>query len=120
MLRKAFLSITVASGLFLGMSAQGVAASSVNINAPDWLGPLNLPKEQLGKIKEAFETALNSPIDSEQQCGAVYQDCEVRAAREWSVGNDFYREMVINIHTVGHTSHAVKKEGDKWPSIVAK
>lgn len=94
-----------------------MAANSVNLNSGDWLGHLKLEKNQLSSIKTAFEKALNSPIDAEQQCGAVRSDCIVRAAREWKVDGEVYREMVINIHTIGHASRAVGQEKGKWPSI---
>ena len=71
------------------------------------------------RLKKAFEKALSAPIDSEQQCGEVRSDCIVRAAREWKVEGDTYREIVINIHTIGHASRAVGQSKGKWPAIAA-
>ena len=106
--------LIIASTFFI--SGQSMAAS-VNLNGGDWLGHLKLDKKQLSSIKTAFEKALTSPIDAEQQCGAVRLDCVVRAAREWKVDGEVYREMVINIHTVGHASRAVGQDKGKWPKI---
>jgi len=106
--------LIIASTLFI--SGQSMAAS-VNLNSTNWLGHLKLDKKQLSSIKTAFEKALTSPIDAEQQCGAVRLDCVVRAAREWKVDGEVYREMVINIHTVGHASRAVGQNKGKWPKI---
>ncbi len=105
-------------GLFIG-SSQAIA-NVVNINAPEWLGGLKLDQTQLNNIKEAVEKALASPIDAEQQCGKVRIDCVVRAAREWQVDGDRYREIVINIHTVGHASRPINQNKGTWPKIVAK
>ena len=102
------------------ITSQASAAQSVNINGSQWLGHLKLDKKQLGAIKTAFTKALTSPIDAEQQCGEVRSDCIVRAAREWKVDGEVYREMVINLHTIGHASRAVGQSKGKWPSIVSK
>ncbi len=102
------------------MGAGQAAAATVNINAPEWLGGLNLSKEQLGKIREAVEKALTAPIDATLQCGEVRQDCEVRAAREWTVDGDTYREIVVYLHTQGHASRTVGQTKGKWPKIVAE
>ncbi|HFE39513.1 MAG TPA: hypothetical protein ENK06_14050 [Gammaproteobacteria bacterium] len=101
------------------ISGQAMAVQSVNLNGPQWLGHLKLDKKQLKAIKTAFEKALNSPIDAEQQCGKVRLDCVVRAAREWKVDGEIYREMVINLHTIGHASRAVGQSKGKWPKIVS-
>ena len=101
------------------MSGQTMAAS-VNLNGGDWLGHLKLDKKQLSSIKTAFEKALTSPIDAEQQCGQVRLDCVVRAAREWKVDGEIYREMVINLHTIGHASRAVGQNKGKWPKVAIK
>lgn len=112
---SAIFLISIASLFF---SAQA-AAATVNLNSNEWLGALKLDKNQLSTIKSAFEKALNAPIDAEQQCGAVRLDCVVRAAREWKVDGDTYREMVIHIHTIGHASRAVGQEKGKWPAVAA-
>jgi len=96
-----------------------MAAAKVNLNGPQWLGHLKLEKTQLKSIQKAFKKALTSPVDAEQQCGAVRLDCVVRAAREWKVDGDTYREMVINIHTIGHASRAVGQTKGKWPAVAA-
>jgi len=105
-------------GLFIGPSI--AMANVVNINSPEWLGSLKLDQTQLNNIKEAVEKALASSIDAEQQCGKVRLDCVVRAAREWQVDGDRYREIVINIHTVGHASRPIHQNKGTWPKIVAK
>lgn len=107
--------------LLAGLALSGHAsAATVNLNSPEWLGSLKLGKAQLTSIRKAFVKALNASIDDEQQCGEVRLDCVVRAAREWKVDGDTYREMVIHIHTVGHASRAVGQNKGKWPKIVAK
>ncbi len=114
---SAVVLIVAATFIFSG---QVVAAKSVNLNSSIWLGHLKLDKKQLGAIKTAFEKALTSPIDAEQQCGEVRIDCVVRAAREWKVDGEVYREMVINLHTIGHASRAVGQSKGKWPKVVSK
>jgi hypothetical protein len=111
-----FTCLSTVIGFILTMG-QAAATNSINLSSPQWLGNYNLDQAQLKEIKKAMEKALDAPIDAEQQCGKVRLDCVVRAAREWKVGSDKYREIVINIHTVGHTSHAVGKIGGKWPAI---
>jgi len=111
----AILLIVVATTFF---SSQ-IFAAKVNLNGAQWLGHLKLDKTQLNSIKTAFEKALNAPIDAEQQCGEVRSDCIVRAAREWKVEGDTYREIVINIHTVGHASRAVGQSKGQWPAVAA-
>lgn len=101
------------------LAGQSIAASKVKLNSAQWLGHLKLDNKQLKSIKTAFEKALNSPVDAEQQCGAVRLDCVVRAAREWKVDGETYREMVINIHEVGHASRAVGQNKGKWPAVAA-
>ena len=64
--------------------------------------------------------AMNGSIDAEHQCGAVRLDCVVRAARQWRYEGVIYREIVINIHTVGHASVTVEKIKGKWTSIKIK
>ena len=58
--------ILLISSLFV--NSQVFAADKVNLNGPEWLGFLKLDKNQLMAIKTAFEKALSSPIDAEQQC----------------------------------------------------
>jgi len=111
--------VLVVAAIFI-FSGQAIAAKSVNLNSGIWLGHLKLDKNQLSAIKTAFEKALTSPIDAEQQCGEVRIDCVVRAAREWKVDGEIYREMVINLHTIGHASRAVGQSKGKWPKIVSQ
>ena len=109
--------LIVFASIFL--TGNAMAAAKVNLNGADWLGHLKLEKTQLKAITKAFKKALNSPVDAEQQCGEVRLDCVVRAAREWKVDGQTYREMVINIHTVGHASRAVGQTKGKWPAIAS-
>ena len=95
-------------------------AAAINLSAPNVLGELKLDNAQLKAIKKAVEEALNNPIDAEAQCGEVRGDCVVRTAREWSYEGVTYREVVINIHTVGHASITAEKTGGKWPDIKTK
>lgn len=117
---KKLLSAVLLGSCLFGLSMTNASAGSVNLKDGRWLGSLDLDKKQMTKIKSAVEKALNAPIDAEQQCGPVRLDCVVRAAREWKVGNDTYREIVINLHAVGHASGAIGQSGGKWPQIVAK
>jgi hypothetical protein len=103
----------------LAFASQSFAANAVNLNSPEWLGQLKLDKNQLGKIKTAVEGALNAPVDAEQQCGEATQDCVVRTAREWTLDGVKYREIVIDVHRIGHASRAVSQEGGKWPAVAA-
>jgi hypothetical protein len=119
-MRKMFaLCILAVSGMFV-ISGQVMAASTINLNSNEWLGQLKLDAKQLKAIKSAVEKALNAPIDAEQQCGKVRLDCVVRAAREWEYDGSKFREIVINIHTVGHASRAVEQKNGKWPAVAAK
>ena len=99
------------------LGSQGVAASTINLNAPAWLGSLELNSNQLNSVKKAIEKALTAPIDVEQQCGEVRLDCVVRAAREWVYQGDKYREIVIYLHTIGQASKTISQENGKWPRI---
>lgn len=119
MIRKIFTSSLLVAASMLVVSGTATAGT-VHLNSPEWLGHLKLDQKQLGEIKTAVEKALNAPIDAEQQCGKVRLDCVVRAAREWEFEGDKYREIVINIHTVGHASRAVAQEKGKWPAVAAK
>lgn len=118
-LKSKLSAVLLLSAASLFVSGQTMAAS-VNLNGGDWLGHLKLDKKQLSSIKSAFEKALKSPIDAEQQCGAVRLDCVVRAAREWKVDGEVYREMVINLHTIGHASRAVGQNKGKWPAVAIR
>ena len=95
-------------------------AKSINLNSGEWLGTLKLDKKQLKSIKKAVEKSFVAPIDAIQECGKVRSDCVVRAAREWSFDGTTYREIVVHIHTIGHTSKTVAKEKGKWPSVAFK
>jgi hypothetical protein len=120
-IRKQLISLALTCVFFLVASSHAsAAANSINLSDPTWLGTLDLKQGQLKKIKKAVEKAFKAPIDAEQQCGEVRLDCVVRAAREWKVDGNTYREIVIHIHTVGHASHAVGAEGGKWPKVVTK
>ena len=119
MIRKTLTTLVLTSALLLIGAGQAMAAT-VNINAPEWLGSLKLSKEELQKIRDAVEKALTAPIDETFQCGKVRQDCEVREAREWTVDGDTYREIVVYLHTRGHSSRTVAQSKGKWPKIVVK
>ncbi len=95
-------------------------AKSINLNSASWLGTLNLDKAQLKSIKKAVVKSFTAPIDAVQQCGKVRSDCVVRAAREWTYKGTTYREIVVHLHTIGHTSRTVAKEKGKWPSVAFK
>ena len=118
MIGKILGRCTIAAlALFL---ASGTAmAGTIKLNSSEWLGSLKLEKSQLTSIKKAVEEALNAPIDAEQQCGKIKSDCVVRAAREWEYNGDKYREIVIHLHTLGHSSRAVQQEKGKWPAVAA-
>lgn len=95
-------------------------ANTITLTSPTVLGGLKLDDKQLKSIKDAITKAMNGPIDAEHQCGAVRLDCVVRAARQWRYEGVIYREIVINIHTVGHASVTVEKTKGKWTSIIIK
>jgi len=95
-------------------------ADTININAPNWLGNYHLQPEQLQAIRAAIKKALNAPIDADQQCGEERMDCVVRAARQWQVDGEVYREIVVYLHTIGHTSHAIGQTNGRWPEIAIK
>lgn len=118
---KKTLNITILLIAVFLLSAQQSFAQSIKLNSPTILGSLNLSSTQLKSIKKAAEKAMGSSIDAEQQCGEVKGDCVVRAAREWKYQGSTFREIVVNIHTVGHASFTVEKaKGKKWPTIAAK
>lgn len=120
MTKKLLTAVFLGSCIFGLSLSNASAANSVNLNSPQWLGNLKLDKSQLKSITKAVKKALDAPIDAHQQCGKVRKDCEVRAAREWKVDGDTYREIVINIHAVGHASSTISQNKGKWPAIVAK
>jgi len=93
------------------------SADTININSSDWLGNLKLDKKQLAEIKKQITKSLNSPIDTELECGEVRGDCVVRPAREWSYQSNRYREIVIYLHTKGHASKTISQTKGKWPAI---
>jgi hypothetical protein len=97
---------------------QAVLANTIVLNSPTVLGGLDLSGDQLKKIKAAVEKAMTTSIDNEIQCGEVRLDCVVRAARQWTYEGTTYREIVVNIHTVGHASITVEKpSGQPWSAI---
>lgn len=108
-----------AAGMFAALTA-AAASNDINLNAPEWLGNFKLDAKRLAAVRTATEKALDAPIDAEQQCAEVDGLCTVRAAREWKVGDDQYREIVIYLHTIGHASRAVVKANGKWPAVSAK
>lgn len=113
---KHYVSILLFS-VFLFFT-QTASAETINLNSPTILGGLNLPGAQLNHIKDAVTKAMNSNIDNEIQCGEVKLDCVVRAARQWNYEGSTFREIVVNIHTVGHASFTVEKaKGQGWPTI---
>lgn len=94
------------------------SAATINLNSPEWLGNLKLDKKQLTEIKKQVTKALNSPIDTELECGEVRGDCVVRPVREWTYKGNLYREVVIYLHTKGHASKAIGQSKGKWPTIL--
>lgn len=114
---KTTLSI---AALLLAFAGSAFAGPAINLSSPQWLGSLKLSSADMKNIRKAVVKALDAPIDAEQQCGEARGDCVVRAAREWRVGKETYREVVIAIHTIGHTSHAIGQKGGKWPDIKIK
>lgn len=119
-LRKTALAVAMAAAtLATGVSyAAEKGAPNIVINSPGWVGGLNLDKGQLDAIKQAVESALTAPIDAEQQCGPENGLCVVRAAREWTASGTTYREIVVNVHTVGHAQQTVKQVNGAWPTVV--
>ncbi len=94
------------------------SAATVNINTPEWLGNLKLDKNQLTEIKKQITKALDSPIDTELECGEVRGDCVVRPVREWTYKGNRYREIVVYLHTKGHASKTIGQSKGRWPTIV--
>ena len=95
-------------------------ADTINLNSPGVLGNLSLTGGQLKAIQDAVVSAMESNIDDEKQCGAVKGDCVVRAAREWKYEGSTFREIVIEIHTIGHASITVENAKGKWTTIATK
>ena len=116
-MRRFIISACCCLGLLATPISQVVAEDTVKLSSASWLGNLNPSTELLKSTKKAVEKALDAPIDAEQQCGEVRGDCVVRAAREWTVGGDRFREVVIYIHTVGQASNVIAQTKGKWPSI---
>jgi hypothetical protein len=97
------------------------ASSTINLNAPRYLGSLDLDAKQLKKIKDAIEQTLKTDtIDAVVQCGEVRMDCEVRTAREWNYNGDQFREVVVNVHTVGNSSITLRHHKGEWPDLSIK
>jgi hypothetical protein len=97
------------------------ASDTINLSAPRYLGTLELDTKQLQKIKDAIEKTLKTDaIDNVIECGEVRLDCEVRTAREWSYNGDQFREVVVNVHTVGNSSITLRHHDGKWPAINIK
>lgn len=119
-MRNLIFSTCCCLALFAAATSQAVADSSIKLNSSSWLGNLNLDTELVKSARKAVEKALDAPIDAEQQCGEVRGDCVVRAAREWMVGGDRFRELVIYVHTVGQASGVVGQMNGKWPAIKAE
>ncbi len=116
-MRSFIISACCCLGLLVTPMSQVIAADAVKLNSAAWLGNLNPDTELLKATKKAVEKALDAPIDAEQQCGEVRGDCVVRAAREWTVDGDRFREIVIYIHTVGQASNVIAQTKGKWPAI---
>ena len=96
------------------------SADTIGLNSSDWLGNMNLDKKQLADIKKQVVKSLNSPIDTELECGEVRGDCVVRSAREWRYQGNRYREVVIFLHTKGHASKTINQSKGKWPTITTE
>ena len=113
------LLISVCCALAIMFITPAFAASNtINLNAPNLLGKLKLDNGQLQKIKDAIQETLKADIiDDVFQCGKVRMDCEVRIARKWDYNGDQFREVVVNIHTVGNSSITLRNHDGKWPDI---
>jgi hypothetical protein len=108
-------------GLAWGIANGADAApNKIVLQSPAWLGALNLDAGQLEAIRQAVESALTAPVDAEQQCGPENGLCVARTAREWAAGNARYREIVVNVHTVGHAQQTVKQIDGQWPEVVVQ
>ncbi len=100
----------------------------VHLNSPAWLGYLHLKRDQLERIRKATIKALDAPIDEEIQCGKVYMDCTVRAAKEWIEKGVKYRQIVIVLHkgpqgsggwtgSKAFAMNVVRQVNGRWPEI---
>ncbi|MBI1194522.1 MAG: hypothetical protein GC138_01565 [Gammaproteobacteria bacterium] len=97
------------------------ANGTIHLSAPNVLGTLGLDDGQLKSIKAAIEKSLQTDIiDAVVECGEDRMDCEVRTAREWSYNGDNFREVVVNVHTVGNTLITLRNHNGKWPDISVK
>jgi len=112
---RSILAVLAAAFLFTGLAH---AAATINLKSPDWFGNFPQDRIDLKKIKKAVEQALTGPVDAEYQCGEVVLDCVARAVREWEYKGERYREIVVNVHTVGHVARTVHTSGGKWPKVV--
>ncbi len=115
------LQRTIATAFMAGVffcAGAASAAEVIKLKDPLWFGNFPQDKIDLKKIKKAVEQALTGPVDAEYQCGEVYLDCVARAVREWEYQGERYREIVVNVHTVGHVANAVRTSGGKWPQVV--
>lgn len=117
---KKFSNIIILASILFLLTLSQTMAAAINLSAPSVLGDLKLSAAQLKAVKKAVKEAFNNPIDAESQCGEINGDCVVRAARQWSYEGVTYREIVINIHTVGHASITAEKVGGKWPEVKTK
>ena len=113
-------TIAALAALLLFAGAAHAAANVINLKDPLWFGSFPQDKIDLKKIKKAVQQALTGPVDAEYQCGEVVLDCVARAVREWEYKGEKYREIVVNVHTVGHVARTVHTKGGKWPKVVIK
>lgn len=117
MYRRLLFSICCAL-VVAGLTPALAASNTINLKAPNYLGAMNLDTEQLQKIKDAIEQTLKTDaIDAVVQCGKVRMDCEVRISRKWDYNGDQFREVVVNIHTVGNSSITLRNHNGEWPEI---
>ena len=119
MLKKLRHFIILLTSCLLLTTTQSLA-DTIKLSSPAILGSMNLTDGQLKAIQDAVVSAMESSIDDEKQCGAVKGDCVVRAAREWKYEGSTFREIVIEIHTVGHASITVENAKGKWTTIATK
>jgi hypothetical protein len=117
---KDIRNIIILGSFLLLWGTSNTQAAVITLASPTVLGNLELSDSQLKSIKEAMDEALKGPIDAQYQCGEVRLDCVVRAAREWKYQGSTYREIVVNIHTVGHASVTAEKSQGKWTEIKIK
>lgn len=116
--RAAVLALfAIAAPLAGAADKKDAGEQQIVLTSPAWVGNLKLEKPRLTAIKKAVENALTGPIDAEQQCGDETGLCTVRTAREWVYNGQRYREIVVNVHMVGHASQTVKQKDGVWPSV---